>query len=80
MILYCNLKEVKINEIKKESKAVLKLTSTKLKGCISSLADQELLNKFLEKNKFSQKQLEIIKNLFQEACSNLFIVKIEYSK
>jgi len=83
MILYSNLCEVEVDGIPMKSKAVLKLTSEKIKSEISS----EILvwdrAGFLLDNKFSQEQIRFIDVLLDEAVENGFEVKVknvEYEK
>ena len=77
MILYTNLKEVKINEIEYQPIPVIKLTSTKLKGSIFSNDSSEKIKEFISSHNFSNKQKGLINNLFVEANENNFIVNIE---
>ncbi len=80
MILYSNLSEVTLNGKKMKSNAVLCLTSSKLKGAISSSSTQKVLSKFIENNAFSTSQLHLIETLFAEAKQNKFNIKIQFSK
>lgn len=75
MILYTNLKDVFINGNEYFAKPVLKLTSTKLTGGITS--NDNITKAFFEKNDFFSKQIDVIEKLFSEARDNGFIVKIE---
>lgn len=77
MILYSNLKQVFINGKEYKPLPVLKLTSTELKGRISSANNSEKINKFVSNHNFSNRQKVLITNLFDEANTNNFIVKIE---
>lgn len=80
MILYTNLKEVAIDDVPAQSKAVLKLTSEQLKGKrITSEGTDEELDSFYQENAIRailQKRIEL---LFKEAKENNFIVSIEGS-
>ena len=80
MILYCNLSDVSANGKKTKSEAVLSLTSTKLKGSITSSSTKKEISTFLEVNKFSTLQILLIETLFAEAKQNKFIIKIQFSK
>ena len=80
MILYSNLKKITVNEKDVESQAVLKLTSVKLEGSITSSSKEAVIRRFLKTNEFSKKQTKFIENLFQEAQANSFTIQIEYSK
>lgn len=80
LILYSNLTDVKVNSKKIRSCPVLLLTSSKLKGCISSLNAKHELEDFFDKNKFSSAQKELVEKIMTEASKNKFIVKLQYSK
>lgn len=80
MILYCNLSEVTANGIKIKSEAVLCLTSSKLKGSISSNSIKSELTKFFKINNFSDTQILLVETAIKEAKQNKFIIKIQYSK
>lgn len=77
MILYRNLKEVKINEIEYIPLPVIKLTSNKLNGCISSSDNAATIDNFMSQQMFSPQQKSLIENLFIEAKENDLIVNIE---
>ncbi|MDR2126224.1 MAG: hypothetical protein LBP63_05285 [Prevotellaceae bacterium] len=76
MILYSNLVDVRVDGVKMEAQAALKLTSEKLKGEISSNIPIENRSAFLLDNAFSQEQIRFIDNLLEEAVENGFEVKI----
>jgi len=76
MILYSNLCEVEIDEKKMKSKAVLKLTSEKLKGEITSEVPIWERASFLLDNNFSQEQIKAIDVLLDEGIENGFEVRI----
>ncbi|MEZ5025363.1 MAG: hypothetical protein R2739_02190 [Chitinophagales bacterium] len=80
LILYCNLSEVTINGKKLKSEAVLKLTSTKLIGAISSTNTKKEIVNFFTENNFSTNQIKLVETIFAEAKQNNFIIKIQYSK
>lgn len=80
MILYCNLSDVSANGKKIKSKAVLSLTSTKLKGSINSSSTKKEMTNFFEVNKFSKLQILLVETIFTEAKRNKFIIKIHFSK
>ncbi len=77
MILYTNLKEVKIDEVEYNPIPVIKLTSTKLRGCIQSSDSSEEIRAFISNQKFSKSQKSIIENLFAEAKENNILINIE---
>jgi hypothetical protein len=77
MILYTNLKEVKVNGIEYKPIPVIKLTSTKLEGSILSSDNAGKINSFISKQNFSKRQKAVIENLFIEAKENNFLINIE---
>ena len=76
MILYSNLCEVEVRGKPMKSKAVLSLTSPKIKGEFSSEISVLDRAAFLLGNDFSQGQIRFIDILLDEAVENGFIVKI----
>jgi hypothetical protein len=80
MILYSNLSKVSTNGQKIKSEAVLCLTSTKLKGSITSLTAKEELSYFFDQNNFSKSQKLLVETVFAEANQNNFIAKVQFSK
>ena len=80
MILYTNLKNVKIKSKKYFSKSILKLTSNQLTRKISSLDSNEQLKEFFSTQRFTKNQTKTIKNLFSEARNNHFIACVENVK
>lgn len=79
MILYSNLCNVSLNKTPISHKAVLRLTSAKLKGTINSYDTEEKIADFLNANNISTKQQCIIRELIAEANTNNFIARIEQS-
>lgn len=77
MILYTNLKDVFINKNEYQPVPVIKLTSAKLKGNITSKDSAVKINNFISKNEFLKNQKELINNLFIEANKNNFLINIE---
>ncbi len=77
MILYSNLSDVKVNGVDFAYRAVLKLTSEKLSGHISSKSSDEELKTFFSTNCLNKMQKELIKQLFLEAKINNFEVKVQ---
>ena len=77
MVLYCNLTDVKVNDINFTSKPVLKLTSTNISGKITSNNVSSEIEKFKTANSFNENHISIIDNLFAEAQTNQFEVIIE---
>lgn len=80
MILYSNLTSVTINGKGTSSQAVLSLTSTKLKGLITSSNTKKEVHDFFEINNFSSQQKHLIESVISEAKKNKFIIKIQHSK
>lgn len=79
MILYSNLKDVQADGRKMKSCPVLLLTSSKLKGSITSLDSKTERDTFFEKNKFTALQIETMETIINEAVNNKFVVKLQYS-
>ncbi|MDR1680143.1 MAG: hypothetical protein LBR81_10290 [Prevotellaceae bacterium] len=77
MILYSNLCEVEVDDVKMKSKAVLKLTSTKVKSEISSESRVFDRGRFIAENDFKPEMQVFISELFREAEENRFEIKIK---
>lgn len=77
IILYCNFENVCIGNNKYKTKPVLKLTSTKLKGRLTSNDGVNENTIFFNKNSLNIKQKELIKKLFAEGRENNFLILIE---
>ncbi len=77
MILYSNLSDTKLDGAKIACNPILKLTSEKLKGRVSSKSSNEELKAFLETNRFNRAQEDVIRALFTEARSNNFEIKVQ---
>lgn len=80
MILYSNLSEVTVNGKKVKSDAILSLSSSKLKGTITSSSTRKELTSFFEVNNFSPSQILLIETIIAEAKQNNFVIKVQYSK
>lgn len=76
MVLYSNLKVVKIKDKTYKSRPVLELTSPKLIGSISSDSEEAELEDFLKKNEFKPKKQTFVKMLMRESKVNNFNVII----
>jgi hypothetical protein len=76
MMLYTNLENVTVGEISYISTPILKLTSEKLFGNISSHSSETELDDFLRVNKLNKRQISFVKDLFSEAKENNFIISI----
>ena len=77
MILYCNFGNVSIGSNKYKTKPVLKLTSAKLKGRLTSNDGINENTIFFNRNSLNIKQKELIKKLFVEGRENNFLILIE---
>ena len=80
MILYSNLCEVEVNGVKMKSKAILKLTSTKIKGEISEKSFGSERAEFIFANNLKGDAQLLVSELFKEAEENGFEVKIGGTK
>ncbi|HSK72379.1 MAG TPA: hypothetical protein VK892_11820 [Pyrinomonadaceae bacterium] len=77
MMLYTNLKNVKIGAKPVDYKTAIRLTSSKLEGSITSEARDEELEKFCSENLIDAANKNFLKKLFQEARENKFTVILE---
>jgi len=80
MMVYTNLKNVRVGKNPVTEKAVLRLTSSKLTGSINSDLSEEEITKFFEANKLDISMQNLIKKLFQEARENKFMIIIEHGE
>ncbi|MDR1052636.1 MAG: hypothetical protein LBL39_00515 [Planctomycetaceae bacterium] len=80
MILFSNMSEVSVDNRPKKCKAILVLTSPKIKGQIYSADKDDNIKSFILKNKFSTRQSKLTTKLFEEAIKNGFTVQIQFSK
>jgi len=78
MILYCNLIETKVDGKDVQCRPILELTSTKLKGQITSNSTKDEIQKFIADNSFADAQKQIIKKLLDETKTNNFTVNIKH--
>jgi hypothetical protein len=77
MMLYANLEETMRENILLKSEAVLRLTSGKLIGQISSNANRNDKFNFFKTNQFTKRQINFLRLLFVEAKRNNFTVEIK---
>lgn len=77
MILFSNLREVKVNGEKYVGKPVLQLTSPKLKNSVTSGSTQSEIVHFASANKLNVKYQQLINDLFSESKKNRFSVIIK---
>ncbi len=80
MILYCNLSQTKMNGKSVRCEPILKMTSSKLKGEISSTSSDKAIENFCTENHLNHSQRSLITNLFSEAKHNHFTVFIEQAR
>jgi hypothetical protein len=76
MILYSNLSNVVKDKERFSCQPILKLTSSRVLGNITSQASQEEVREFLNLNHFSAVRSALIHTLFTEANHNKFILQI----
>ena len=77
LILYCNLSEMTINNIQYKPIPVLKLTSDKIQGKISSESSPTEIFHLFNSNHFQKTHSEFVTKLFQEAKLNQLKVFIQ---
>ncbi|MDQ6789005.1 MAG: hypothetical protein M3033_19555, partial [Acidobacteriota bacterium] len=80
MIIYTNLKNVRVGKNSVTEKSVLRLTSSKLVGSVNSDANDEASAKFFQTNTLNLSQTNLIKKLFQEARENKFTIIVEHAE
>ncbi|MEO8071816.1 MAG: VWA domain-containing protein [Acidobacteriota bacterium] len=80
MMVYTNLQNVRVGKIPVKSKAILRLTSSKLVGSVNSNMNEDEIAKFFETNKLETSKKNLIKKLFQEARENKFIIILEHAE
>lgn len=76
MMLYTNLENVYVEGNLYKSFPVLRLTSEKIAGEISSNSAEEECENFFRINNFNKRQTDLMKNLVAEAKVNSFIVSL----
>ncbi len=79
LMLYTNLENVEINGRNLDAVPILKLTSEKISGSITSTSSKKELGIFFSDNSFSKRETGIIKDLFEEAEENDFLVVVEWA-
>ena len=77
MMIYTNLRNVRVGGKARDAQIVLKLTSNKLNGSISSAASDEELMKYCSDNLIDSSRKEFLRKLFSEARENKFTFIIE---
>lgn len=76
MMLYTNLENVTIDENSFLSLPILRLTSEKVSGEISSSSTKEEGEQFFRANSFNKRQIALVQNLFAEAAENNFVASL----
>lgn len=79
MMLYTNLENVSIDADAYQSLPVLRLTSEKIKGWITSESEPKMREDFFRENGFSKRQQQFLQSLLLEARENNFKVSLEQS-
>ncbi|MDQ3042893.1 MAG: hypothetical protein M3R11_11030, partial [Acidobacteriota bacterium] len=77
MMIYTNLRNVRVGGKPRGFQPVLKLTSSKINGSINSTAKDEELTKYCSDNLIDSLQREFLRKLFTEARENKFTVILE---
>jgi VWFA-related protein len=80
MMLYTNLSSVKVGAKPFDYKVMIRLTSSRLKGSITSDAKDEELLKFCSDNLVDAANREFLKKLFREARENKFTIILEHAE
>lgn len=80
MMLYTNLRNVKIGNKNVNCKVRIRLTSSKLTGSIDSNASAANFEKFAAENLFEVKQKNFFAKLFEEARANNFTIILEHAE
>ena len=80
MILYTNLKSVRVGGEPVNLKVAIRLTSNKLVGSISSYASHEDFESFAKTNSLTKNQKEFLTKLFSEARENNFEIILEHAE
>ncbi len=80
MIIYTNLKNVRVGKTSVKEKSVLRLTSSKLAGSINSNSNDADAAKFFQTNSLNISQTNLIKKLFEEARENNFTIIVEHAE
>ncbi|HLL99468.1 MAG TPA: hypothetical protein VK400_00300, partial [Pyrinomonadaceae bacterium] len=80
MMLYTNLRGVKVDARAFDYKVMIRLTANRLKGSITSAAADEELTKFCSDNLIDATNREFLKNLFREARENKFTIILEHGE
>lgn len=77
LMIYTNLKNVKIGKLAFTPRAAIRLTSGKLNGSIKSDAKPEAIESFFTDNNFALRDKDFFRKLFAEARENKFTIILE---
>ena len=80
MMLYTNLRNVRVGAKPLNHKVQIRLTSSKLAGSINSEMSDEILIKFCSDNLVDQANKNFLIKLFQEARENKFTIILEHAE
>ena len=80
MMLYTNLRSVKVGTKSYDLKVQIRLTSNQVKGSIDSNANDEAIKKFFASNSFDSADVNFFAQLFREARVNKFTVILEQAE
>lgn len=80
LMLYTNLRNVKVGAAPHKLKAQIRLTANQLKGSINSNAPPEAVTKFLGDNSFAVRDANFVKKIFEEARANNFTIILEHAE
>ncbi len=80
MILYSNLCESYVDDKKVNCQAVLRLTSNKIKGEITSSDTLKKIRLFCEQNLLNKSQIVTVITIFKEAKMNKFVIEVKSAK
>jgi VWFA-related protein len=80
MMLYTNLKNVKVGAKPFALRVMIRLTSNQLKGSVNSDAKDEAIETFFAANSFDTADRKFFKTLFGEARENRFTIILEHAE
>ncbi len=80
MMIYTNLKNVRVSKMPVAEKSVLRLTSNKITGSINSASSDEETTKFFQTNPLDVAKQNLVRKLFQEARENNFTIILEHAE
>lgn len=80
LMLYTNLRNVKVGAAPHKLKVQIRLTANQLKGSINSDAPTNTVAKFLNDNSFAVSDANFVKKIFEEARANNFTIILEHAE